>query len=380
VLVTPLTQHQRYGAKVFQITSHQYPVRDTAFHPFVDTLVATGDDNGVIKLTQIPAEGLTADISEAVATLIGHQTKINMIQFHPTANNILGSISADDTFKLWDVEGQREVSSVDLGSLGFHLDWNRNGSQAIVTTKSTGIKIFDPRDSKAVTSFNGFSGTKKTSALWADNHGLIVGVGSNKNSMRQLCVWDPKKLDAVLTTVELDSSPGTFVSYYDPDNSILWLGGKGDCSIKYYELVNTAPHLPYLSEFRDVNSQVGLAFLPKRAVDVKKCEIASVLRLMKDSVVPVSFQVPRKSDMFQKDLFPDTIAGVPSIEAKEYFDGKNADPVLVSMNPKGGGQQAAAQAAPAAFVAKKSPAEMQAEIDRLTARVAELEAQLAAKK
>jgi len=114
--------------------------------------------------------------------------------------------------------------------------------------------------------------------------------------------------------------------------------------------------------------------LPKRACDTTKCEIAHCLRLMKDSVVPISFQVPRKSDLFQKDLFPDAYAGVPSLEAKEYLSGENRAPKLKSMKP-GSAQETVV--VKQTFSAKKSPQEIEAENEKLKARVAELEAEIA---
>jgi len=75
-------------------------------------------------------------------------------------------------------------------------------------------------------------------------------------------------------------------------------------------------------------------------------------------------------------LYPDAYAGIPSLEAKEWLEGKNADPKLQSMKPGA----AAGEKQEAAFAAgpkKKSVAELEAEVERLTARVKELEAQLA---
>ncbi|XP_035204835.1 coronin-1C-like [Stegodyphus dumicola] len=38
-----------------------------------------------------------------------------------------------------------------------------------------------------------------------------------------------------------------------------------------------------------------------------------------------------KSDLFQDDLYPDTLADIPAISAEEWIDGKDADPVLISL-------------------------------------------------
>lgn len=46
----------------------------------------------------------------------------------------------------------------------------------------------------------------------------------------------------------------------------------------------------------------------------------------------IPFVVPRKSELFQEDLYPDTVSDTPAITGEEWWDGKNADPVLVSMS------------------------------------------------
>jgi len=256
------------------------------------------------------------------------------------------------------------------------VDWNHDGSQIATTAKDKKIRVFDPRDSKAAMVGEGFQGTKKSSVVWASNHEKLIGVGFSKTSGRQFGVWDPKKIDTPLIITDLDQSAGVLIPFYDPDNSILYLAGKGDASIRYFELVTDKPYLHFLSEFRDTQSQQGVAWIPKRALDTTKCEIAQCLRLMKEAIVPISFQVPRKSDLFQKDLFPDAYAGVPSLEAKEWLSGENKAPKTRSMKPG----EAAKTGEPAkvqAFVAKKSPQELQEENERLLKRIAELEAEIA---
>ena len=41
--------------------------------------------------------------------------------------------------------------------------------------------------------------------------------------------------------------------------------------------------------------------------------------------------MPRKSDAFQADLFPDTAGPEPALSADEYFGGKTAPPKLISL-------------------------------------------------
>ena len=48
------------------------------------------------------------------------------------------------------------------------------------------------------------------------------------------------------------------------------------------------------------------------------------------------FTVPRKSDYFQDDIFPDTTSySQPSFTAEEWFEGAAKEPILVSLLPEG---------------------------------------------
>jgi len=122
--------------------------------------------------------------------------------------------------------------------------------------------------------------------------------------------------------------------------------------------------------------------LPKRVCDTKQCEVMVCMRLMKDKVIPISFQVPRKSaDTFQKDIYPEAFAGVPALDAGSWLSGKNSPPKKMSMDPKdkakAGGAAAQESKQNTTFKAQKSAAELQRELDAAHARIAELEAEVA---
>ena len=75
--------------------------------------------------------------------------------------------------------------------------------------------------------------------------------------------------------------------------------------------------------------------MPRRGVDPSKCEIGRILKLTNNGTVePLSFIVPRKSDLFQEDLFPPCQAGKPAHNAESFFAGNNKKPILMSMDPK----------------------------------------------
>ena len=55
-----------------------------------------------------------------------------------------------------------------------------------------------------------------------------------------------------------------------------------------------------------------------------QCEIFRFYKLhaTKDIIEPISMIVPRKSDRFQDDIYPETQAPVPSLTAEEWISGQ----------------------------------------------------------
>jgi hypothetical protein len=241
-----------------------------------------------------------------------------------------------------------------------------------MTTKDKKIRIYDPRAPTEAAEADGFAGTKASKFEWMDNIGKIAVIGFNRSSMRQYNVYDPRAMGTPLDTTDIDQSAGVMMTYFDPDSSILYLAGKGDGNIRYLEAVEEAPYLHFLTEFRSSQSQKGVGWLPKRALNVGKCEIARCFRLTRDAIYPISLTVPRKSDMFQADIYPDTYSGSVMLSADEWFAGENRQPEMCSMKP---GE--ATEKTTTTFEAQKSPAELNAELTEAKKKIAQLEKEVA---
>jgi hypothetical protein len=125
--------------------------------------------------------------------------------------------------------------------------------------------------------------------------------------------------------------------FFDADTNMLYLAGKGDTNIRYFEIDDEPPYQHFVNQFIGKEPQRGCAFVPKKGLDTGNCEIMRFLRLTQNAVEPVSFTVPRKGDHFQPDLYPDTFAGRASLKSAEWFAGKNAQPMLMSLNPRDAG-------------------------------------------
>lgn len=55
---------------------------------------------------------------------------------------------------------------------------------------------------------------------------------------------------------------------------LLFVFTQGDSSIRYFEITDEAPYVHYLNTFSSKEPQRGMGYMPKRGLDVNKCEIA----------------------------------------------------------------------------------------------------------
>ena len=108
---------------------------------------------------------------------------------------------------------------------------------------------------------------------------------------------------------------GVLFPYYDYDTRMVYVAGKGDGNVRYYEILTEPPYVFYLSQFISGEPQRGFGVLPKRGCETHSCEIFRFYKLhaTKDLVEPIKMIVPRKSEMFQDDIYPETAAPAPSL-------------------------------------------------------------------
>lgn len=143
-----------------------------------------------------------------------------------------------------------------------------------------------------------------------------------------MMLWETGGLTQ-LTTETIDSSSGVIMPFFAEGNNVLFLAGKGDGNVRYYEYESDELH--YLSEYKSSEPQRGMCFLPRRALDVGQNEIARGFKLTVDKVEALGFVVPRKAENFQADIFPPALSKDPALSADEFFAGKTASPKLVDL-------------------------------------------------
>uniref|UniRef100_A0A7S2XV61 Coronin n=1 Tax=Fibrocapsa japonica TaxID=94617 RepID=A0A7S2XV61_9STRA len=382
VAVIPYTAYGRYDQNPPVISGHRGNVLDFEFNPFHEQIIATGSEDLTIKVWGIPEAGLTETIRDPLVDMHGHGKKVTLLRFHPAANNILASVAADYTVKIWDIEKGAEITSVQAphSNLIHDIVWDYLGKSYFTSCKDKTVRCFDARSSEVTMEIpNAHEGMKSTKMANLGDSGRLATLGFTRQSGRQLKIWDCRNMGAELKTLEIDRAPGVMMPFYDPDSQLLFIAGKGDGNIRYFETVEESPFVYAINEFRTNNAAKGMGMVPKMGLNVSKNETARLLKMTSSTVEPLSFIVPRKSDAFQEDLFPETACGIPALSADEWVAGEDRPPVKGSLNPDlagGNGPRQAAAATQQAFKPTRPAAEIQKELDAALARIEKLEAQL----
>jgi coronin-1B/1C/6 len=334
--VLPLESPGRYQSKQPVFNGHSGAVLDFDFHPFNQSLIASCSEDQAIKLWSIPDGGLTSTIHDSIQDMKGHNRRVTLLRFNPTAENVLASVSKDNEIKIWDVSNGSEIASNKQSKdLIQDIVWDYSGKCFATSTKDKAVSIYDPRGAtEAVQTISqAHEGSKAVKLTFLGGTGQLLSVGFTRTSQRQFKIWDPRNVDKALHTVDIDQASGAIIPYFDEDTSVLYLAGKGDGNIRYYEVTSSKPYVYPIADFRSSVPSKGMAWVPKRFLNITKCETARMLKLTTNSVEPLSFIVPRKSVDFQDDIFPDTLAGVPSMSCAEWRNGSDKGPMKMSLDP-----------------------------------------------
>ncbi|XP_063258749.1 coronin-6 isoform X1 [Prinia subflava] len=332
-IVLPLAKTGRVDKNHPLVTGHTAPVLDIDWCPHNDNVIASASEDTTVMVWQIPDYVPVRNITEPVVTLEGHSKRVSIISWHPTARNVLLSAGCDNLVILWNVgTGEMLLALDDMHTdLIYNVGWNRNGSLLVTTCKDKKVRVIDPRKQQIIAEkTKPHDGTRPIRAIFVAD-GKIFTTGFSRMSERQLGLWDLKNFEEPIALQEMDTSNGVLLPFYDADSSIVYLCGKGDSSIRYFEITDEAPYVHYLNTYSSKEPQRGMGFMPKRGLDVSKCEIARFFKLHERKCEPIVMTVPRKSDLFQDDLYPDTPGPEPALEADEWLSGKDAEPILISL-------------------------------------------------
>ncbi|KAL7640836.1 UNVERIFIED_CONTAM: hypothetical protein RMT77_009111 [Armadillidium vulgare] len=333
-IVLPLDKTGRIDVTTPKVAGHAGPIYDIKWCPFNDNLIASCSDDCTIKLWHIPDGGIKATTSEPLVDLQEHQRRVTHLEWHPTVDGVLFSVGYDFLIIVWDVNHGKMIQSINVHSdIIYSISINRNGSRIATTSRDKKLRIIEPRTGKLLEEAICHEGPKACKAVYLGDTGMILTTGFSRYSDRQLAVWDERNLSSHLKMDTIDSSSGVLTPYYDHDTRLVFIAGKGDGNIRYYEITDSLPFCHYLDQYISSEPQRGFGVMPKRGCQVMKCEVFRFYKLLatKSFCEPISMIVPRKSDQFQPDLYPDTASPTPALSLEEWLTGVNKNPVLMSM-------------------------------------------------
>ncbi|KEG09412.1 coronin [Trypanosoma grayi] len=332
---TAVLRHTDYGKVAANppiLLGQEGPIIDVAFNPFDSTKLFTASEDGTIMGWCIPEEGLTENCSDHTVHLHGHSKKVGIINFHPSAANVLASAGADMVVNVWDVSCGKagEVLKCHTDQI-MSLDWNLDGSLLCSTSKDKKVNIMDPRKGDIVASGSAHQSGKTQRCLWAKRPNLIMTTGFNKAQARQVMVWDARNMTAPAQTEDIDQSSSVMLPFFDEDTNLLYIASRGEGGIRFYELMDG--RLVNCSAYTSSEVHKGLCIFPKWSLDTRQCEIARFCALTPKSIYTIQMLLPRRqADVeLQMDVYPPTFADKPALTAEQYFNGENSEPLVTGM-------------------------------------------------
>ncbi|KAL7505796.1 hypothetical protein ACHAXN_009986 [Cyclotella atomus] len=368
---------------------HSGAILDFEWNPFDESMLATASEDTTIKLWSIPNDwepidekGMSksgSDITDSLVDLLGHSKKVNLLRFHPTASNVLMSTSSDYTVKIWDVETATDLSTFrEMQDLCQDIVWDYKGDQYATSCKDKAVRFVDARTATLTGKIEqAHDGVKGVKVLYMGESGKVLTTGHSRQSGREVKIWDLSNLSKPIAVEKIDNAAGVLMPMYDVDTNVIYLCGKGDGNIRTCEFEDKEPYFHKLNDgFRSTTALKGVCMVPKRGLDIMGCESARLLKVTNEAgVQPLSFYVPRKSDAFQEDIFPETASAMPAHTAEEWMSGSSKAPETISLNPMVARQNGGAGAPKKKFSTVSS---LTAELKEANKRIKYLEGKLAA--
>ncbi|XP_024890545.1 coronin-7 isoform X3 [Temnothorax curvispinosus] len=332
--VLPLEDCGRKSKTMPLLHAHADTVTDMDFSPFHDGLLATGSQDCLVKLWHIPESGLEESLCNPECTFSHRQRRVEAVCWHPSAEHLLTTASFTN-LSLWDVLSQQELFSnnSDHTEVIQSVSWKEDGTVLATCCKDKQLRIIDPRASPCiVNSCSSHQSIKDSRIVWL-NSDRILTTGFDAARLRQVYIRDLRHLNEPVKTLELDCSTGILMPLFDSDTNMLFLAGKGDTTIMYMEVTDRDPYL--VEGIRHSGEQTkGVCLVPKRALNVMQAEVNRLLQLTSNMVIPIMYQVPRKTYRdFHADIYPDTAGPVAQNNATSWVKGHNAPVPKISLDP-----------------------------------------------
>ncbi|KAK3584488.1 hypothetical protein CHS0354_006018 [Potamilus streckersoni] len=333
--VLPLQTTGKIAQSLPQLKAHADFVTGLEFSPLEDGFLATCSADNTIKVWQLPENITLENITgiQATVSFPVQERRVEIVTWNPVANGILAA-AVSNSVKVLNAETAKEnIVLSDHGDQIQSISWRDNGVTLASICKDKKLRILDPRSCSVCQECEAHVTVRDSRVLCLGNKDQVLTTGFGVTRSREIKLWDPRNLKSSIASLTKDSSTSTLMPFFDADTNMLFLLGKGDSNIQYLEVNDKDP---YFTEnlISSVEQVKGAALVPKRALDVMVGEVNRLLLLLRNSITPIPYIVPRKDyKEFHEDLFLDTACGESALTADQWLAGENGQVQLMSLNP-----------------------------------------------
>ena len=308
------------------LKAHDISLGDMAFSPFHDNLIASVGADSVLRGWRLPSnlDDLDSYTSENAIFNISLDSPAQNVSWHPTVAGLVASSTHENSVYMHSMDGQ-EVFRINLGacessSVINNIAFNPVGSLVALGCKDNAIRIVDPRSASSdVRTPAALKVGRNLRVAWCgDSTGsldCILSVAA-KGSNRHVETWDPRNLQAPLSSIHVDSGAGQLYPFYDSSMQTVFTVGRGDTTLRTYELkFERGANAAVVAKSSEYSTQTpghtwaGMAMLPKQSCNIADVQCARMIKLSSSNhVIPLSFVLPRsdaQKGLFQDEIFPD---------------------------------------------------------------------------
>ena len=319
-------------------SSHSANVLDLNFHPFNDDIIISGAEDASIRLWKIKMENdKVLSNNEPLSILKGHGKRIGRVLCNPLINNLLASFGQENSIKLWDISNGESINTFKAGKESLlDLNWNQYGNLLAYPMKDKKLHCLDIKSNLEIFSINSHAGLRGSRVVFYDKLNFIITTGFSSTSSRQIIVRDYRNPEKILSLVDVDSNNGILAPFIDQDLGILTCFSRGDSLIRVFDLQSEEKPIITCNSSSTGESVRAFANAPKYCVQTNICEVERFYTInSQKQLQSVQLIVPRKnSDIFQEDLYPETLAPLPALEIQDWKNGK--DPKLNKISLENG--------------------------------------------
>ena len=318
-----------------RIKGHRASSLDLEFSPFSSDLLAASFDDGYVLLYKIPEGGLTDNITQEVQVYNKHTKKVPFVTFNPIASDVVCSAAFNGEIHIWNAIKGETACEVNAGDTPTCLNWSPNGVLVGATTKNKFMQVFDPRSNKLIMKHQINEVIQSAKFAWIDND-TFVTTSWNKAGMKQLKLWDLRKVNEDLTSSEvtstqIDTAKTVTTPFIDRESKLVYTIGKGEAFIHYYDY-SEGTFKKGIS-FKATEPSISSVMFERKCMDYNTNEIDRFARYVNSQkVYYISFNIARRNPGFDQSLYPAVESGEAALDFDQWIGGQNAEPIKREIN------------------------------------------------